>query len=194
VSDLSEDNFDPFVVEARDRKGTAMLQEPETPAHLLVAYTIVTWLHLQFHLPRVACNAMLAFLSLLFRFLSVDLVPLFITLHSATRALGINPGVELLAVCPGCRRGVYPSANSKHVQTECTSCRTPLFLPDHTRQGNHRAVMTPLIKYPYLPLSEQITSILKTPGVEALLDNWRSKPRKSGEYSDIVVSADEAHL
>jgi hypothetical protein len=184
MSDLSEDNPDPFVVEARDRKGTVKLPEPETPPHLLVAYTIVTWLHLQFHLPHVACNAMLGFLALLFRFLGVDLTPPFITLHSATRALGINPGVELLAVCPGCR-GVYPSAGSKHMQNECSSCHIPLFLPDHTRQGNHHAVKIPLIKYPYLPLSEQITSILKTPGVEALLDDWRSKPRNSGEYGDI---------
>jgi hypothetical protein len=71
------------------------------------------------------------------------------------------------------------------VQEECTLCRIPLFLPDHTRQGNHRTVKTPVIKYPYLPLSEQIVSILKSPGVEALLDEWRTKSRNSGEYGDI---------
>jgi hypothetical protein len=41
------------------------------------------------------------------------------------------------------------------------------------------------VKYPYLPLSEQIASILRVPGVEALLDEWRKKPRKTGEYIDI---------
>ena len=177
-----EYNYDPFIVEHRD--GIANLQEPQIPIHLLVVYTIITWLHFQFHLPRVACNAMLAFLALLFRFFSVDLALPFTTFHSATRALGVNPGVELLAVCPGCRC-VYPSAGSKHVQEECITCHIPLFLPDHTRQGNRRAVKTPVIKYPYLPLSEQIVSILKTPGIEALLDEWRTKPRNSGSYGDI---------
>lgn len=115
VSNLSEDNPDPFVVKACDRKGTVKLQVPEMPAHFLVAYTVVTWLHLQFHLPWVACNVMLAFLTLFFRFLSMDIALLFIILHLATCALGINPRVELLAVCPGCW-GIYPSANSKHMQ------------------------------------------------------------------------------
>jgi hypothetical protein len=44
---------------------------------------------------------------------------------------------------------------------------------------------SPITKYPYLPLSDQIRSILKVPSVEALLDEWRKKPRASGEYEDI---------
>jgi len=184
VSDATECNHDPFVVEHHDKYGIANLQEPEIPSHLLVVYTMITWLHFQFHLPHAACNAILAFLALLFRYFSTDIAPPFITLPSATRALGINPGVELLAVCPDCR-GVYPSALSKHMQEECNLCHIPLFLPDHTRQGNHRAVKTPVIKYPYLPLSEQIVSILKNPGVEVLLDEWRTKPRDAGVYGDI---------
>ena len=43
----------------------------------------------------------------------------------------------------------------------------------------------PIVKYLYLPLSEQIASILQVPGVEALLDEWRKKPRKTGDYIDI---------
>ena len=172
---------DPFIVEHYDK---ANLQGPQIPSHLVVVYTLITWLHFQFHLPHVACNAILAFLALLFRFFSMDIELPFVTLQSATCALGVNPRVELLAVCPGCQ-GVYPSANSKHVQKECTFCHIPLFLPDHTRQGNCHAVKTPVIKYLYLPLLEQIVSILKTPGVEALLDEWRTKPCNLGEYGDI---------
>lgn len=71
------------------------------------------------------------------------------------------------------------------MQETCTPCDIPLFLSEHTRQGNHRAIKTPVIKYPYLPLSDQLMSILKTPGLEVLLDDWRTKPRKSGEYGDI---------
>ena len=185
MSLVSDEDHDPFVVEHRQGPVTpADLQEHDIPSHLLVVYTMVTWLHFQFHLPHVACNAMLAFLALLFRFFQPGIVSPFITLPSATRALGIDPRVELLAVCPGCR-GVYPSSSSRHVQEECVLCHIPLFLPDQTRQGNHRAIRTPVIKYPYLPLSDQIVSVLKSPGVEALLDEWRTRPRKSGEYGDI---------
>ncbi|KAG1807702.1 hypothetical protein EV424DRAFT_1350598 [Suillus variegatus] len=43
----------------------------------------------------------------------------------------------------------------------------------------------PIIKYPYLPLSEQIKSLLKIPGLEAVLDGWRSKPCTISKYTDI---------
>jgi hypothetical protein len=182
ASDPTEDNPDPFVVEALDRQGNANLQE--IPIHLLVVYTMITWLHFQFHLPYVACNAVLAFLALIFKFFNLAIALPFITLQSATRALGADPGIILLAVCPKCR-SVYPSSGSRHMQDTCTTCQVALFLPEHTRRGHHRTIKTPVIKYPYLPLSEQIVSILKNPGVESLLDDWRTKPRKAGEYSDI---------
>jgi hypothetical protein len=184
VSDPTADIPDPFVVEARHRPGTGNLQELEIPTHLLVVYTMVSWLHLQFHLPRAACNAVLGFLALLFTFFKLAVVPPFITLQSSTRALGVDSRIELLAFCPECR-GVYPSSGFRHMQEKCTLCHVPLFLSEHTRQGNHRAMKTPVIKYPYLPLSNQIASILKSPGLEALLDDWCTKPRKPGSYGDI---------
>ena len=182
VSDATK--HDPFIVKYRDKHRTGNLHKHEIPSHLLVMYMMVTWLHFQFHLPHLVCNAILAFLALLFRFFSVDLMLLFITLPSTTCALGVNPGVELLAIFPGCQ-GIYPSASSKHMQNECILCHIPLFLLDHTRQGNHHTVKTSVIKYPYLPLLEQIVSILKIPGVEALLNEWRTKPHNSGVYGDI---------
>ena len=111
--------------------------------------------------------------------------PTFISLCFNT--LGIDPRVELLAVCPECR-GIYPSSGSRHMQEECSACCTTLFLPHQTRQGNHHTIRTSVIKYPYLPLLHQIVTILKSLGVEALLDNWHSKPHNSGEYSDIFDS------
>jgi hypothetical protein len=56
-------------------------------------------------------------------------------------------------------------------------------------RGNQRTLKTPIIKYPYTPLSDQITSLLQLPGVEALLDEWRFKPRVPGEYGDIFDGA-----
>jgi hypothetical protein len=121
-----EDNPDPFVAESQ-RQPSADLRESEVPEHLLVVYTMVSWLHFQFHVPYVACSAILAFLVLLFRYFNLAIVPPFVTLQSATRALGVNPKVELLAVCPKCRC-VYPSSGSIHMQEKCTRCDAPLFL------------------------------------------------------------------
>jgi hypothetical protein len=186
VTDSTEDNPDPFIVKDHTGQvtGTANRQEFEIPDYLLVVYAIIAWLYFQFHLPCVACNALLASLACLLRFFDPTAMAPFITLQSATCALGVDPRIQLLAVCPKCR-DVYPSSESRHAQDKCTTCQTPLFLPDHTRQGNQRTFKTPVIKYPYLPLSDQIISTLKIPGVETLLDDWRAKPRIAGEYSDI---------
>ena len=43
----------------------------------------------------------------------------------------------------------------------------------------------PIIKYPYLLLSTQIESLLKVPGIEALLDEWRKRPMNIGKYGNI---------
>jgi hypothetical protein len=177
-----EDDPDPFVVEDDGSRSPSDTQHH--PAHLVLLYAMVSWLHLQFSVPRVACNALLAFFACLFRSLRPDLVSPFITLQSATRALGVDPYIHLLPICPRCR-DVFPSAASKHVQDRCTQCNEDLFLPDETRRGNQRATRTPIIKCPYLPLSDQIRSILRVPGIEALLDEWRKKPRTPGKYADI---------
>jgi len=182
VSDADEDFPDPFVVEYDCGPHTPNRQE--VPHYLLVIYAIVSWLHLQFNLPRVACNALLAFLARLLTFLNPGITPPFITLHSATRTLSVDSRIQWLAVCPKCR-DVYPSTLSKYAQDTYTNCQIPLFLPDHTRRGSLRAVKLPVIKYPYLPLSAQIESLLKVPGVEAVLDEWRKRPRNLGEYGDI---------
>jgi hypothetical protein len=178
----NEDDFDPFVVERENRQNDHSLDD--IPGYLLVVYATVSWLHLQFYLPRVACNALLAIIACLLRFLDPHMAVPFVTLISATRSLGVDTHMELLAVCPNCR-DVYPSAGSKHMQETCTTCNVQLFQPDLTNRGNRRSAKTPKIKYPYLSLSEQLKSLLMVPGVEALLDGWREKHRKPAHYSDI---------
>jgi len=181
-SDHAEDNPDPFVIDHHIRQSTPDLQE--LPDHVVIIYAMVSWLHLQFSLSRIACNAVLAILVYLLALLNPNIPHPFVTLQSATRSLGVDAHIELLAVCPTCR-DVFPSALSKHAQEACPACNVPLFLSDHTKRGNQRAKKVPVIKYPYLSLSDQIESILKVPGVEALLDEWRIKPRRLGEYTDI---------
>jgi hypothetical protein len=184
VSDANEDTPDPFAVERDGSDRQRLPTAQQLPGYLLVIHATVAWLHLQFNLPRIACNAVLAIITALITFLVPDITPPFRTLQLATRTLGDDPPIELLAVCPTCR-DVFPSANSKHMQGTCTACNTPLFLADHTKRNNPRAVKMPIVKYPYLALSDQIASILRVPGIEASLDEWRKKPRKMGEYIDI---------
>ena len=145
---------------------------------------MVSWLHLQFSLSRITCNAVLAILVYLLALLNPNIPHPFVTLQSATHSLGVDAHIELLPVCPTCQ-DVFPSAISKHVQEACPACNVPLFLSDHTKRGNQHAKKVPVIKYPYLLLSDQIESILKVPGVEALLDEWCIKPRRLGEYTNI---------
>ncbi|KIJ13694.1 hypothetical protein PAXINDRAFT_13450 [Paxillus involutus ATCC 200175] len=177
-----EDDPDPFMLEENFHSEDRDLSE--VPAHNLTIYALVSWLHLQFHLPRVACNAMLAILSCILLALSPTIATPFITLQSSNRVLGVDKPICLLPVCPVCRN-VFPPAGSTHTQDTCPTCNIPLFQSDHTKRGNLRAIKTPVVKYPYLPLSTQIRSILKVPGLEAILDQWRAKPRVDGEYTDI---------
>jgi hypothetical protein len=182
-SEPNEDEPDPFVVHSNNSKPSTSGIQRE-PDHLLVIYAIVAWLHMQFSLPRIACNALLAFLACLLMFLIPGIQTPFVTLHSATRILGVDPQIHLLSICPICR-DVFPSANSKYMQDECTACKIPLFLSNQMKRGNSHTIKTLRIKYPYLPLSDQITSLLKIPGIEALLDQWHMKPRSPSEYSNI---------
>ena len=108
-----------------------------------------------------------------------------ITLKSATCVLGVDSLIQLLAVCLKCRE-VYPSLESGYLKETCTICNAQLFLPDHTQQGNQCTLKTLVIKYLYLPLSDQIGSILKIPGVERVLDDWHAKPRIPGS---MVISS-----
>jgi hypothetical protein len=96
----NEDDPDPFVVEHEQRQNGSSPRG--IPGYLLIIYATVSWLHLQFSLPRVACNVMLAIITHLLTFLDPDITLLFITLVSATRSLGVDSYIELLAVCPTC--------------------------------------------------------------------------------------------
>ncbi len=130
-SEPNEDKPDPFVVESNNSMPPMSGIQRELD-HLLVIYAIVAWLHMQFLLLRIACNALLAFLACLLTFLIPGTQLPFVTLHSATHTLGIDPQIHLLAICPNCR-DVFPLASSKYMQDECAACKTPLFLSDQTK-------------------------------------------------------------
>ncbi|KAN0074465.1 hypothetical protein V8E55_011877 [Tylopilus felleus] len=82
-----------------------------------------------------------------------------------------NALLAIMAFCPQCL-DVFPAAGSLHTQDSCLAC-------------SDRANKIPYIKYPYLPLSQQIQSLLAIPGLEKALDEWQTKPCTPGQYQDI---------
>lgn len=178
-----EDNPDPFLIpDDLSVEDTADLTH--LPGHLLSIYALVSWLHLQYHLPRVTCNALLTILGFILLSISPNIETPFVTLQSSNRVLGVDKPIYTLPVCPSCCN-VFPPACSPKSQDMCPNCRIDLFLPDLTARGNQCTMKIPVVKYPYLPLSHQLKSLLKIPGLKALLDSWRSKPHAPNQYTDI---------
>jgi len=163
----TEDDMDPFLVE--QHPGPSIANVSELPSHLVTIYAIVSWLYMQFNLPHVAYNAVLTMLACLVTFFNLQFELLFITLPSITCALAINPSIKLLPVCLNCQ-DVFPLVALQHMQDTCISCKVPLFLPSHMNQGILHNAKTPVIKYPYLPLLQQLVSVLKIPSIKVLLD------------------------
>ncbi|KAI6119272.1 hypothetical protein EV401DRAFT_1500878 [Pisolithus croceorrhizus] len=101
LSRVDEDDPDPFFVNEEVRSDNLGLAD--IPEHITVIHAVVSWLHLQFHLLRIACNALLAILTLLLMFLSPSATTPFATLQSGNRLLGVDVPVYTLPVCPVCR-------------------------------------------------------------------------------------------
>lgn len=124
----SEDDPDPFEILLEPHNERNYINQPP---YLLVIYALATWLHLQFHLPRIACNAFLAIMAYLLASVAPQLASPFVTLQSATRFLGLDAPMVLLPMCPGCW-DVYPPAGLLHTQDSCSMCSIDLFLADKT--------------------------------------------------------------
>ncbi|KAG2142992.1 hypothetical protein DEU56DRAFT_910932 [Suillus clintonianus] len=154
----AEDDTDPFfIVDGLYTEDTTDLMH--LPGHLVLIYAVVSWLHLQFHLPKVACNTPLAIFTCILLTLSPNIEPPFVTLQSSNRVLGVDKPIYTLPVCPS-RWDMFPPAYSPQSHDECTLCNKDLFLPDKTARSNQRSLKSPLVKYPYLPLSDQLKSLV----------------------------------
>ena len=176
---LDEDDPDPFF-QKTEPESTQNLST--LPPHLLCIYAFTTWLHLQFHLPRVACNALLSVFACILAFIAPNLDSPLVTLKSVNRHLGVSVPFQVLPVCPSCKE-VYPS--NENTPDVCSHCETELFISRFTNRGNKRKERVPVLKYPYLPISDQLGAILAIPGIEKLLDSWRTVPRVPGLKKDI---------
>ncbi|KZT18076.1 hypothetical protein NEOLEDRAFT_1081034 [Neolentinus lepideus HHB14362 ss-1] len=181
VSEPLEDVIDPFYRDD-DRLDGPSTDISVLAPHLLCIYALVTWLHLQFHLPRIACNAVLAALSYILLSIAPELDSPYVTLKAANHALGLDIPTHTLPVCPHCRE-VYPASSA--TPSACVRCDAELFISDRTQRGRKRQARMPLVRCPYLSISQQLPSILGVPGTAPLLDKWRKAHRVPGLYQDI---------
>lgn len=157
------------------------------PQHLVCIYAIVAWLHLNFHLSRVACNAVLWAFALVVSAISSTAALPFVTLKSANRALGLDTlPITILSVCPACKE-VYPASDS--TPDACTKCSATLFKTSSTARGTLRTSRVPLLKFPTMSITSQLEAMLSTPGLEELLDSWRLSTREPQVYRDIFDGA-----
>lgn len=183
-SKVQENTPDPFL----SHKTTAPTELPPKPSDvhpqkgIYLSYMLVAWLHLQYHLPFRACAVLMQLILLIVRAFGVEIqnpAPL-VTLPSIFARLDVNPTFDELPVCPACRE-VYPAGPDTPFL--CPACNVPMFTSPSTSKR------APLLKSPYMSLQKQLTDILSIPGVEAMLDAWRLKPRTSHRYTDIFDGA-----
>jgi len=98
-SEHTKEDMEPFLVEQQPIDSNADILD--TPDHLLVIYAMVSWLHLQFNLLCVACNAVLTILVYLVLFLNPQLVPPFITLLSIMHIVKASMGLDSMTCTKG---------------------------------------------------------------------------------------------
>ncbi|KAL6299063.1 hypothetical protein BKA93DRAFT_830185 [Sparassis latifolia] len=172
---------DPFHAEFKAH-GVSPSDLRAIPPYLMCIHAVVSWTHLNFRLPVVAANALLWCFAVVLLLVAPGTSLPFVTLKSANRVLGLDVQFQTLAICPGCK-DVYPS--TPDTPECCIQCGSQLFKPNKTTRGNKRDARVPIIRYPYLSISQQLESVLSIEGTEELLDEWRKVPRRDGVYQDI---------
>lgn len=154
------------------------------PAAYLV-YVTVLWLHTQCKLPFRACNALLIIFSTVLSIANVALdPPLCTTLPTVMTQLRSDANFQELPVCHKCLKP-YPTTTPPDAL--CSVCSQPLYntrptVVQQNRGRTMRAQPKPYLRCPYKSLDEQLTELI--PEIEHLVDNWRTKERVPGVYTD----------
>jgi hypothetical protein len=187
-------DWDPANVQDDPYRYQPVVHPPRTPSDVhpqsavFLVYVVVTWLHTQWHLPFLACNALLAILKHIFILLGVAIEPpLCSTLGTAMKALNLDTAPRILSACIGCQE-VYPSDTPSDVC--CTTCNKPLFdttptAAERSRGKKSRKVPKPVLPVAVKSIQEQLQEMLLVPGFERSLQEWKKVKRRSGVYHDI---------
>jgi len=178
---LDENEPDPFNHEGRSIAPSVIASSSEVHPQqgMYLLYMLVTWLHLQFHLPFCACSALIGIVVLILRAFGNTIEPSPITtLPRIMSKLQVEPVFDILPVCPSCLE-VYPAVSTPPNYTRCAA---PIF---KAQSSMPQAKPVPLLCYPSQSIESQLTSLLAVPGIEEALDGWRKIPRSAGKYVDI---------
>lgn len=179
-----ENSPDPFHIDAtQSDSGTITRHNTSTPLFLL--YLLVSWLHTHFHLPFLACNAVLVVVLQILHAAGFPLPPNpYRTLATVTLRLGVEPVFQILPVCGECLE-VHPSTTSTN--SKCIRCELPLYKSTASRDRhapsgaeNHR----PHLQFPTKSIEAHLREILTIPGMEDVMESWRYKQRTPGKYCD----------
>ncbi|KAJ2911764.1 hypothetical protein MD484_g8650, partial [Candolleomyces efflorescens] len=113
---LQENSPDPFITPVPPSSE----QFTDAPPGIHLLYILVTWLHVQFHLPFRACTALLNVVLLILKSFGIMFATTPVTtLPRIMAKLNVEPVIYLLPVCPNCLE-VYPS------KKDTPSCCSPV--------------------------------------------------------------------
>jgi hypothetical protein len=155
-----------------------------------IVLLLTTYLHLHFHLPHRACILLLKVLRIIFiashMIKADDRVP--VTLTTTFNRLNLQDTFKIHPVCPDCRR-VFPPGDAAPVW--CTFCTALLFegLDDISDLGitpPKTRAKKPKIQCPQRPLSSCLPAFLNRPGIEEVLDEWRSYESQPGKLNTVM--------
>lgn len=182
VSAIPDENDpDPFY-RPRNIDDTVPISSAKSRVHthpaIRLLYILVAWLHTHFHLPFIACRAILVIVAFIISSaaISFDTSETYKTLPSVLNHLGVNPDFLLLPVCPECLE-VHPA--STPTSDVCVRCQSPIF---KAAVGHKKAA--PLLQCPVKSIEDQLIDILHVDGAEDILEQWRFKERHIGQYLD----------
>ncbi|PBK71418.1 hypothetical protein ARMSODRAFT_1017315 [Armillaria solidipes] len=146
----------------------------------------MSWLHTHFHLPFLACVAtLISFMNILtLASFPVDTSEAYRSLPSITNYLGIELVFQVLLVCPHCME-VYPA--TLKADQACVCCQSLVFKLTQRRNLRSSAMAEkskPLLQFLTKSIEEQLRDMLAVPRMEEVLEGWRGKTQKPGEYID----------
>ena len=161
-----------------------------------VILLVVGFLHTKHHMSFRACGILLWCLCSVFILLGLFNVDnrMPTTLGTVFTHLGFVDRFTLLVVCPECRAVAGTPITTPYLEEEtlCTNCNAALYLgippayfvPDPTAHPILKKVK-PKIVVPFASLSDLITELLARPGLEGLIDAWRTHCQPPGKYAAI---------
>ncbi|TFY50386.1 hypothetical protein EVG20_g11549 [Dentipellis fragilis] len=182
-----ENTPDPFQLNISSQPSMAPITPLNTHTPMFLLYLLVSWLHTTSQLAFPACRAVLIVVGQILASAGLAFhqqhTP-YKSLSSVMTNLGVEPVFQVLPVCATCLE-VYPSNYAS--SSSCIHCSAPLFKNIKCldrRKPSAKDIPRPLLQFPTRSIEAQLHDILAIPGMEDVLDAWRTKARDPGVLQD----------